>query len=236
MARFILLRGASSILLKLSFVILFLQLCACGSNLGGIKEGVIEYDITYDDSILSDNLLSSMLPKKMEMKFKDDKTFTEFKVGMGIITAGFLCDPEVKSISTFFHVMGGKKLICVTDSVEVDEELEKRPRVTVKYVDELKEIAGYKCKKAVITDSDNLSYDIYYTDEIKIKNSNWWTPLREVKGVMLEYRIKQKNIEMRLTASKISGEELEKSDFAVPPDYERLMCDSMPEIFKNFFQ
>jgi hypothetical protein len=78
--------------------------------------------------------------------------------------------------------------------------------------DETKVIAGFTCKKAIISlPSGNESFIIYYTDEIALKHPNTTNPYRKVKGVLMEFELKLLYLNMRFEAEKYQP--LENKDF-----------------------
>lgn len=92
----------------------------------------------------------------------------------------------------------------------------------VKFTDETKEIAGYNCKSAevkVLGDSV-WTFNVFYTDEINIKNVNGHTPFKPIKGVLMEYQLLSNNVLMKFTATKVIQEDIDASVLALDEDYE----------------
>jgi hypothetical protein len=225
----------SATLLVAVYAVLISGISGCTSRTTGAREGVIEYEIAYPESIVKDNFFAGMLPTKMLMKFKDDVTRSEVKVGMGIMVLSFIANPDNEQVSTLFDVVD-KKWAFVMDGSELKEENEKHDTYKIKYTDEVKEIAGFKCKKAII-ESREVSFPVYYTKDIGIKNPNWWTYFNEIDGTLMEYSIKTKEIEMKLTASGVYEEKQDSSLFSIPPAYNLVANkDSMPEIFHTIYK
>ena len=100
---------------------------------------------------------------------------------------------------------------------------------------ETKDVAGYKCKKAIVTfvDETKQGFDLYYTNELKIKNSNWWTPFKEIDGVILEYQVSRYNIDMKLVAKEVEFTTIESAIFDVPKDYKMVTRKEIDEVFQN---
>ncbi len=147
----------------------------------------------------------------------------------------FISNPDDRTLTTLLQIVD-KKYALVMDSAQIGTQLRKAPGLQVKLTGDSKMIAGFRCRKAVVTDDTGNSYDVYYTKEIKVKNPNWSTPLKEIDGVMLEYQIKQKNIVMKLTALKVEDEDIDKNTFSIPPDFKVVSRADMPEIFSQFFE
>lgn len=199
------------------------------------NEGSIEYKITYPPEATQDNFLAPFMPTKMLMNFKNDITVSEIKIGIGLMSVSYIADPKAKKLITLLQV-ANKKYALILDSTQVNEQLNKSPELKIIFSNETKTIAGFKCNKATVTDSDNVSYDVYYTKDIKVKNPNWDLPLKKIDGVMLEYQIKQNNILMKLTATNVNGREVDDKIFDIPSDYKIVSKAEMPEVFSRFFQ
>jgi GLPGLI family protein len=182
----------------------------------GQSEGAIEYKLTMQDSS-SNAMMASMMPKTMLLKFKNNKTVMEFKIGMGMMTTSFISNPETKTLTTLVQVMI-KKNAFVLDQKAIDKKNRKLSKFSITYSNDTKIIAGFKCKRAIIKDSTS-TYDIYYTKEINIKDANWSNPYKDIDGVLMEYRIKIKNIELNLTAINVSGDKIDDSVFTIPSGY-----------------
>ena len=75
---------------------------------------------------------------------------------------------------------------------------------------------------------------MYYTNDIGISHSNWYTPFREIEGVLLEYQVRKYNYEMRLTALEVIKEEINDNVFSVPGDYENISKQEMDKILEPF--
>lgn len=219
----------------LQVVLLVFAFSSCKQIIGTNDEGQIEYDISYPDSI-SNDIMSSMLPSKMITKFKNNQISSEFRVGMGIISATFIANGEDKTMASLFKVVD-KKYALLYNKEKTQEELEKLPKFEVTELKETKKIAGYNCQKALVTQVDNPknSFNVYYTQEIKVKNPNWNLPYKQIPGVLLEYQIRHKDMEMRFKARKVIIEKINEEDFSLNPEYQVVQHDQLPEIIQSFF-
>ncbi len=221
-------------LLTFFLPVLIIGLAGCDSLYHkSISEGVIEFEITYPETDAGD-LMSSILPNEMTLKFKNNKTIGELS-SMGIFTTSVIAYPDSKKVAQLVKIMT-KKYVLMLDSAEVKDLYSELPEMTIHFVDETKEIAGYKCKKATITFKNNIKeeFSVYYTNDIGIKNSNWCTPFHEIDGVLLEYQVRKYNIEMRLTAKSVMKSVVDDSEFEIPPDYDTITQEEMSDIFEGF--
>jgi len=115
-----------------------------------------------------------------------------------------------------------------TDGFGFDPMKDKKIELT----DETKEIAGYNCKKANITWKGN-KFEIFYTDEISIEDPNWNNPFPEIEGILLEYQYEMFEIKTRVTATKVSKEEVPDSEFEIPEGYEKVSKKEMEAVIND---
>ena len=199
-----------------------------------IDEGVIEFEISYPATEAGD-LMAGLLPREMTLKFKDGKTIGELSAGMGVFKTALIADPETRTVHQLLKIMS-KKYVLELDSNEIHQLYGELPEMKVHFTDETKEIAGYKCHKAVVTFKNNIKeeFSIFYTNDIDIEDSNWCTPFNEISGVLLEYHVRKYNYEMKLTAIKVTKIDIDDADFIVPSDYIQISQDEMDKIFEGF--
>jgi GLPGLI family protein len=197
--------------------------------------GTIAYEINYPDSMKGD-MMTSMLPSKMQLKFIPGFVLNEFKAGMGIITATIIANEEEKTLTSLFKVID-KKYALVYTPEETKAEMSQMPKFRVDFLKETKMVAGYTCKKALLTqiDKPKNAFPVFYTTDIKLKNPNWNLPYSEVPGVLMEYPIQHKDIFMILKAKKVTLEAPEESQFSVSKEYKVVKKDELPEIIQSFF-
>ena len=229
-----------SILLANTAVALLL-FSGCGQETGTgdkvdvINEGKIVYSLSYPQ-FESDNIFTSMFPKEMSFKFKDNNTKNELKTSMAVFSTSLLSNSKEKKVTHLVRI-ANKYSGLEMDSVEIMEEYGKKPdgmRITP--TDSIKEIAGYKCKHAHVTfDNDTSKYfDIFYTNEIGIKDPNWCTPFYEIKGVMMEAQVTQFNMDMHMIATSVVAEEYPDEDFTITKEYQPITIEEMADIFQSF--
>ena len=207
----------------------------CGSIFHeNITEGYIEFSITYPETDAG-SLMAGILPNQMVLRFKDDRTVGSLSAGMGVFRTELMAFPETKTVFQLVKMMN-KKYALKVDSGEIENLYSELPAMKIHFQDSTKMVAGYECKKAIVTFKDNIKeeFSIYYTDEIGLYNSNWCTPFHEIKGVLLEYQVRKYNYEMRLTATNVVKEEIDESYFVVPSDYEEIDQTGMDKIFEGF--
>ena len=183
--------------------------------------------------------MRDFMPKKMILKFKDDKYITQLSAGMGMFKTNFIFDLPNRELTQMVKLIN-KKYVLKLDNEGVAESLTKLPQFNIEFIDETKTILGYECKQALITIDNGLDdvFTIAYTDEINIKKPNWPNQFAIINGVLLEYQYEKYDVCMRFTAKKIHFKEIDESEFEIPENYVELseaeMDKEMKEIFDSF--
>lgn len=193
-----------------------------------IKEGVIQYHVTFPYLEDENNMMASLLPDKMLMHFKTDQYSTELATVGGLFKNRFVSDQSEKTLIHQLKIFK-KKLDTEYDETGVRRQLQTMPQLTIIETNEIDTVAGFRCRKAIgIFDHISLpEMTILYTDEIKIDNPNWCTQFHPIDGVLLQYEVEQLGIRMRFRA--VSVQSLELTDEQLEPEkgYERVSSDRL---------
>ena len=207
------------IILKSSLTFILLFLVSAALVAGKPFDGVITYKISYPDSKFSEAQLN-MFPKVMTVSVKGSKARTEMNVGGG--TTVEILDYVAKTKVALINMMGQKFAIKQT-AQEIEKENALQPKGTVSVTNETKSIAGYNCKKAIVTsDEDGVksTFEVWFTEELGGKDANFDNPLyKDINGVMLEFLIKTPQITMKLSATSVEKKAVSAKDFEIPTDY-----------------
>jgi hypothetical protein len=211
----------------------FISICLCGSctpkkDEGFISEGAITYNAEVVDT---DNPMASLAPAKMVIKFKNNKSAAQMSAGMGLLSTSFISNPETKTFTQLIKLMNKKfSVIQNADEIKKENELYNLEVIPTK---EVKMIAGYKCKKAIIhyKGGDPTDYPVYYTTGLDIKNANFANPYYMIDGVMMEYKIKKFGLEMKFTAKAVTKQSVDDSEFELPADYKKITEAEMTDLF-----
>ena len=182
-------------------------------------EGVITYKISYPDSKFTESQMA-MFPKIFTVTVKGQKSLTELSTGMG--NQREIVDYVEKTKVSLLDMMGQKYAIRQTVQ-EIEKENAGSPKPVVKLTSETKVIAGYTCKKAIVTTVDNgttYTYEIYYTNELGSGNMNFDSPLyKDIDGVLMEFSMNTKQLTMKFTVTNVEKKSVASSLFEIPSDY-----------------
>ena len=195
-----------------------------------INEGVIEYDAKPVDE---NNPMAGYAPSKMTVKFKKNMLAAEMSVMGGIFTTTFIFNPTKKTLTQLVKMLDLKQA-CIEDEAAILKE-NKDYQLVFEETSEKKEIAGYSCKKVIATmpDDPTVKFDVYYTDELNVSNPNENTPYSQLKGMLMQYRLKKLGLELEFTAKGVTKEKIADTDFELPAYYKVITLKEMDEFFKS---
>lgn len=199
-----------------------------------VSEGIITYDISYPRPI-EDKWMEKLMPKEMEMQFKNNNINTELSFGLGMIKIGYITNTEDKKLHQMLKFMR-KRNVSHRNAEEVEELLSQVPNHKIELLADTKTIAGFLCHKAVVkveSTSDPYIYDLWYTKEIKIKEPNWFTQFKSIPGVLMEYRLEKFNVIMHFTAIDVENSKINDTKFEIPEKYKEISVDAMEKTFEE---
>jgi hypothetical protein len=194
------------------------------------SQGCIEYDITYLQNSLK-TVPTELLPKKMVFTFRDNCSFQKIEGFLGFFSISHLVNPRQSINSTFLKIRQ-HKYSYPGHKYEMAVGFDKMDGMEITYLDETKEIAGFNAKKARISfpGQDRNPFDVYYTQDISIKNPNSTNPFHEIDGVLLEFHLKFHNLDMHLMAKNAVFKSISRKEFRPLPEYKAIPRSEMERI------
>ncbi len=198
-----------------------------------IREGYVEYQITYLENA-TNNVLTQQMPDKMTMKFRDNMSVNEIEGFFGFFELCNIADLKKGTNTTMLKVLD-KKYFYLGEPDEKPCCFDTMDGMQIEYLDETKTIAGYLCQKARITfpGKDTPPFVIYYTSDIQVEDPNRTNPFGNIDGVLMEFEIKLRNLRMRLQAYNVVGKKLSDKEFDIPSDYLRISKKDMEQIVEK---
>ena len=210
----------------------------CDSKIFNLKlnEGQIDYEVTYP-VMDPGNVMVDFMPNSMTLRFKDDKFITELSAGMGMFKTNFIGDGKTHEMSHLVKLVNKKYLTKYNDE-SIKKLNDAYEDFTIIETDETKEIAGYDCKKLwiIFYDITMPSFELYYTQDISIKDPNFSLPYLNVSGVLMEYQMKRNGIIMSLKATNVSESKIDDAEFNVPEEYETISISEMEDELNALFE
>ncbi|MBX3163895.1 MAG: hypothetical protein KF900_05400 [Bacteroidetes bacterium] len=215
------------VLLVVGFTAVF---ASCGQIIkGSNEEGVIQFDA---EAIDKSNPLASMAPGNATLKFKQEKFAIEMSA-MGVFNTSIIADSDAKTITQTVKFLNIDQAC-----VERGEELKASNddyALKIEETNETKEILGFKCFKAIVTkvNEPDSVFEVWYTKDLGMENSNMLTSYAPIKGVLLDYRIKKMGLELRFVATSYSNEKVSDKTFEISPSTKIVSKEEMAAFFDS---
>ena len=196
-----------------------------------IDEGIIEYSISYDDS-LKPNFNPKFLPDKFTVKFKGENALNMIEGLSGAVTVTFIKNLETKTRIVLIKLLSKKLYYQDSISNNTLNAFAGIPEMVINPIPESILFKGYNCFKvsAYYKDSLQQPFDIIYTNEIKVDKPNENTPFAGISGVMLKFKVDLYNHKMTFKATKITSTKISSEEFIIPAGYEQVNRKTIEEV------
>ncbi|MFN6038046.1 MAG: hypothetical protein ACK452_06230 [Bacteroidota bacterium] len=199
-----------------------------------INEGAITYTMTIDG--LPPEQAAMMEGMQSKTIFKNGKSRSEMSSAfMNSVTVS----DEKGNYTVLMDGMGQKSYVKGSAEDKKKSKNEKKstsePEQKITYTEETKSIAGFDCKKAIV-ETENAKGEsskgfVWYTDKIKPIETGGrrGTQFKGLRGVPMEFEMKQGPMKIKVSAVKFSGDKVSDSVFEVSTDgYTEMDPNSMP--------
>ena len=223
-------------LLALLPVILIITSCKRETYNGKYSNGLIEYKITYIEDELKE-ISPALLPKKMKLAFNPHYSTNTIEGFMGFFKLYSHTNFRNKKCSTILEVLN-KKYLFKGKKGESMCCFDENPGMEIEFTGDIKEIAGLKSKRAIVTlPEQDETFDIYYTNEIVIDDPNSTNPYNQIDGVLLEFHLKLEYLKMKFTAEKfVPAQNNEIKKFKEQSSYREVTREQMTYIIRRLME
>lgn len=198
------------------------------------KEGSVTYVMTMEG--LPPEQAAMMGDMETKVFYKDKKTYTEMN---SMMYSYKIVNDENGQL--FLMDQMGTKFYTKTTKAELDklaeEKKDKDPKI--EYVDETKTIAGYECKKAIVTNTGKdgeVKTDVWYCEKVPYISQGGGgrrggEMFKGLRGMPMEFSVKQGPMNIKMSAKEVSFEAVPDSKFVVSTEgyTERKMEDLKKE-------
>lgn len=217
-------------LIYIVFTALALVNFSCkNGGIGSKNEGEIVFDTKGVDET---HPLYGLAPSSATLKFKEDKFSIEMST-MGMFNTAIIGDNKSKTLTQTVKFMDINQA-CVENEKEILDD-NKDYELKIEETKDTKKIAGLKCHKIKVTkvNEPNVTFDAWYTKDLGNEDCNALTPYAQVKGMLLDYRVKKMGLEMHFCAKKINNVAVDESTFEVPKNMKLVSGAEMRKFFDN---
>jgi len=193
--------------------------------------GTIVFDVKAEGEIPEQ--AKAMMPTEMTLKLSPDKQ--SMSMNFGMMEQKTISDVATQESNSMMNVMGQKLVMKVTAAQMKEQRSAQGETSGVKLLTDTKTIAGYLCKKAVITkkvkDGADVTMEVFYTDDIDVSNFKFSNAIPELNGFPLEYTMKSGPMAFKMVARSVKKENIAASEFVVPADYKQVTQEELRNMF-----
>ena len=218
-------------------IIALILAVTCNSCLtkGGkyIDEGEIHYNIDYSGTVGS--IPVEVMPKNLIVSFKDDKILFEMISSIGNSGIVNLSNPDEDIYDTYFSLLT-IKYYYAAEKGETYPGFEAMQGMEVHKTEKTSVICGFNCKNAEVTFPSDRSkiYDVWYTNEINVKDPNASSPFHEIDGVMMGFFFLIGHSELRFTAETVYKKDIPDQMFARRAKFVRVSREDLIKFINKF--
>lgn len=190
----------------------------CGLSNAQIKEGSVTYVMTIEG--LPPEQAAMMGDMETKIFFKGNKTYSEMNSMM--MSTKALSDESGSLV--LMDQMGNKNYMRVAKAdMEKNDDPTKAQKI--EYTTETKSIAGYDCKKAIVTltsqKDGEVKTEVWYTDKIsyvKQGGRRGGDMFKGLNGMAMEFSVPQGPMKVKMVAKEVSTDAVPDSKFVLSTD------------------
>ena len=196
-----------------------------------LDQGEIHYNIDYIGNF--GGMPKEVLPQNLIVSFKKDKILFEM-LGFGKSGILNLANPEKHIFDTYFSFFT-KKYYYAAESGEMFPGFDAMGGMIIKKTSKTSIICEFNCKNAEVTfPSDrNKIYNIWYTNEIKVKNPNVSTPFNQIDGILMSFFFLMGPMELDFNAETVYKKEIPDETFERREKYERVSRENIDKFINQ---
>lgn len=202
-----------------------------------MDEGIISYKIDYPETIKKKGF-ASFLPTKMVGVFKKENYKLSIKGELSLYQLDYISRLSGDSAATLFRIFD-KRMFHKHENNEHLFLFRKYEETKVEYVkNETKEIAGYLCKKAMISYSNPelKPSTVFYCEEINFNRPKENSPFDEIPGALMEFQVHFKGLQLNFVAHDVDIKEINEKDFKIPDNYSPTEEGEIDELVSTLIQ
>jgi hypothetical protein len=177
-----------------------------------ISEGEIYYNIDYSSQVGA--MPVDILPKNLVVSFKDDKILFEILSPIGNSGILNLSNPKEDIYDTYLSLFTLKYYYAAKKG-EMYPGFEAMEGMDIHKTEKTAVICGFNCKHAQVTLPADRSkiYNVWYTEEINVKNPNACSPFNEIDGVLMNFFFLIGHYELRFNAETVYKKDIPDQKF-----------------------
>ncbi len=218
----------------LFIALLIAMTCYSCKGRGGkhIDQGEIHYNIDYIGNV--GGMPKDVLPKSLIVSFKQDKMLFEMSTPIGNSGIINLANPDKGLYDTYLSLFT-LRLLYESKPGEIFPGFESMDSMVIKKTSKTTIICGYNCKNAEITfpSTGGRVFNIWYTDEIDIKNPNAATPFNHIDGVLMRFFFLVGKTELRFDAETVYSKDIPDVFFERRDKYMKVSKENITKFIRK---
>jgi GLPGLI family protein len=196
-----------------------------------------EGHISYKIDVSTDNpdmqmAIGMMQGSTMDIYFKEKNTRAEMKMG-SMMSVTTISNEDSGDILMLMSGMVGQNAIR-TSMKEMEEKKSEQPKYDVTLVNETKEISGYTCKKAILTDEEGNESIFWYTEDIVVSKKGQSYLNEQVPGFPMQYDLNNGGLKMTMTVvtfdKKLDKKSSSLFEMKIPEGYKEMTMEDLQKM------
>jgi GLPGLI family protein len=185
-----------------------------------IAEGTISYDIVINTGEKNPSITTMFDGATSIVYLKGYQTRFERVSSLGVEST--IVDGKTGKVNVLKEYGDQKYMITMTPENWKDAN-KKYEGIVFKYVEEYKDIAGYKCQKAIGTMKDSSTINVFFTRELVANNRDFEYAYKLLPGLAMEYETSIGDLKVTYTVSKVNFSIVPAAKFELPKTGFRVM-------------
>lgn len=187
-----------------------------------LTEATISYDIVINTSNAKPKAADAVDGSVSVIYLKGKSSRSEMITPLG--NQHTIIDGKTGNV-TVLREWGAQKYMITMTPANWKEYNKKYEKITFKYLDEYKIIAGYNCQKAIgsLNDSAKTTFTVYFTKELVPVNTEFQYLNKNLPGLAMEYEVIKGSDVHTYTVSKINFDPVLPAKFEIPTSGYRVL-------------
>jgi GLPGLI family protein len=201
-----------------------------------LNKGTIKYIVSYP-YFEGEGIAKAMLPKEMYFVFNNGLINAYTKKG-GLMKMGVMGSSKDDSVSMYLD-FGNLDIRSNFSGAKIKRFIDSQTPLNIELVDgEEKEIAGFKCKKAIgkYIDGSNPDFTIWYTEELDIESPNFYNPYSSIPGVLMEYQMERFGLVSEIKAESFTKGMPEEHQFHLDTNFMQIQFQNFEDEIRSIFE
>lgn len=197
-----------------------------------INQGEIHYSIEYHGAV--GIMPKEVMPRNLIVSFKANKILFDISAPFGNSGILNLSNPEKGIYDTYISLLTWRYFYSATPG-EDPPGFDAMKGMVIRKTSKTGMICGFNCKNAEVTlpgNSDRI-FQIWYTNEINVKNPNASTPFREIDGVLMNFFFLMGTAEMHFSAETVYKKDIPDKVFERREKYMRVSRNDIDKFMNN---